>query len=249
MLSTPVVALPNFTQRFIVETDAFGSGIGTILSQQGHPIAYISQPLSPKHRSCSAYEREMYAILFTVRKWGHYLQGRPFTIKTDHKSLKYLLEQKLNTPLQHTWLIKLAGYDFDIQYKKGADNKAADALSRLHEDNAELGAISTISTDLFQQIQESWYSDPYLRQKIATLQQSVATDSPYTWIKEQLRKKGKLVVGSSTPLQQQLIALFHNSAWGGHSGMHATIKCLRTVLNWRGLHKHVREFVRACPIC
>ena len=56
--------------------------------------------------------------------------GRPFTVKTDQQSLKYLLEQKIGTPAQHKWFAKLLGYVFVVEYKKGKDNLLADALSR-----------------------------------------------------------------------------------------------------------------------
>lgn len=91
----PVLALPNFSLPFEIETDASGVGIGAVLLQQGHPIAYISKALSQTRRSGSAYERELYAILFAVKKWEHYLKPKAFVIRTDHRSLKYLLDQKL----------------------------------------------------------------------------------------------------------------------------------------------------------
>lgn len=61
---------------------------------------------------------------------GEALQGKPFVIKADHISLKYLLEQRLTHALQHKSLCKLLGLDYTIEYKKGVENKAADALSR-----------------------------------------------------------------------------------------------------------------------
>ena len=59
--------------------------------------------------------------------------GSHFVIRTDHQSLKYLLDQKLNTALQHKWMTKLMGMDYEIQYKKGIENQDAYALSRRHK--------------------------------------------------------------------------------------------------------------------
>ena len=59
--------------------------------------------------------------------------GRPFIIKTDQQSLKYLLHQRIGTPLQHKWLSELLGYAFVVEYKKGSENVKADALSRRGE--------------------------------------------------------------------------------------------------------------------
>ena len=92
-----------------MDIDASGEGIGAVLMQEGHPIAYISKALSLKHQSMSIYERELLAIIHAVGKLGQYLMGRHFVIKTDHQSLKYLLEQRITTPLQQKWLAKLLG--------------------------------------------------------------------------------------------------------------------------------------------
>jgi hypothetical protein len=131
MTSAPVLALPDFTKAFVVEIDASFTGIGAILLQEGHPIAFISKSLGAKQQTLSVYEREMMAILYVVTKWKHYLWGRHFHIRTDHISLKYLLLQKLTTPAQHLWVVKLLGYDCDIEYKQGRENVPADALSRI----------------------------------------------------------------------------------------------------------------------
>jgi len=108
MISAPVLAMLNFFKPFTVETDASGVGIGAVLMQEGHPIAYFSKALSPKHQGLSAYDKELMAMV-PVEKWRPYLLGRHFIIKTDHFSLKYLLEQKITTAFQSKWLPKLMG--------------------------------------------------------------------------------------------------------------------------------------------
>ena len=69
MVSTPVLALPNFSKSFVVETDASGGGIGAVLMQDAHPIAYLSKALSPKHQQLSTYEKEFLAVVMAVEKW------------------------------------------------------------------------------------------------------------------------------------------------------------------------------------
>ena len=98
MSSPPVLALPDFTKPFVVECDASGLGVGAVLMQNQRPIAYHNQALKGKALALSTYEKELLALVVAVKKWRPYLLGRPFVIKTDHQSLKYLLEQKIGTP-------------------------------------------------------------------------------------------------------------------------------------------------------
>ena len=105
----------------MVEVDASGFGIGAVLMQESHPIAYISRTLNKQQQSLSTYEKELLAVVFTVKKWRHYLLPNHFVIKTDHSSLKYILEQKFSTVFQQKWLVKLMEFDFSIEYRQGKE--------------------------------------------------------------------------------------------------------------------------------
>ncbi|KAJ0628009.1 putative nucleotidyltransferase, Ribonuclease H [Helianthus annuus] len=129
--SAPVLALPDPKKPFVIETDASAGGIGAVLMQDNHPISFLSRALSPKQNALSVYEKELLAIMVAVKQWHYYLITGPFVIRTDQRSLKHLLAQKITTPLQHKWLAKLMGYDYSIEYKQGRENVAADALSRV----------------------------------------------------------------------------------------------------------------------
>lgn len=165
MTSAPVLALPNFDLPFTVETDASAKGIGAVLQQQGHPIAFVS-----KAQGLSTYEKECLAILMAVEHWRHYLQSAPFTILTDQKSLTHLDDQRLSTPWQHKALSKLMGLTYQIQYKKGTDNRVADALSRApHTATYELSAVSVLRPVWLQDVQTAYTQDPSATQLLSQL--------------------------------------------------------------------------------
>ena len=120
---------PDFKKPFIIECDVFGLGIGVVIMQEGHPIAFERRKLNDRERRMSTYNKEMLAILHAVTKWRPYLLGSKFKVHTDHISLKYLLTQESLTDKQKKWIDKLQAFDFDIVYKKAMENMVADALS------------------------------------------------------------------------------------------------------------------------
>ena len=88
MTTVPVLAMPNFQKLFVIETDASHHGLGAVLLQDRHPIAYYSKVLGQWASNKSIYEKELMAIIFVVLKWKHYVMGRRFIVRSDQKSIK-----------------------------------------------------------------------------------------------------------------------------------------------------------------
>ena len=126
----PVLQMPDFDATFVVDCDASGAGFGAVLHQGAGPLAYFSRPFAVRHLKLADYDRELIGLVQAVRHWRPYLWGRPFLVRTDHYSLKFLLDQRLSTVPQHQWISKLFGFDFTVEYRPGRLNTVADALSR-----------------------------------------------------------------------------------------------------------------------
>jgi hypothetical protein len=131
MSKTPVLVLLNFDHQFVIETDAYEKGVRAMLSQNGHPVGYFSKDLSIANQKLSTYEKEFLAIFMVVDKWRRYLSRQPFVIKTDHQSFWHLQDQSLSTKLQRKAMVKLAGLQFKLQYKKRLQNKVAAQASSM----------------------------------------------------------------------------------------------------------------------
>ena len=130
----PILQYPDFTQPFILTTDASGYAIGGVLSQgkigKDLPIAYVSRILNKAEQNYSTIEKECLAIVYCTHYFRPYLYGRKFTIITDHKPLVWLHSIKDPSSRLWKWRTKLEEYEYEIQYKKGSLNNNADALSR-----------------------------------------------------------------------------------------------------------------------
>ena len=113
-----------------MECDASSTGFDAVLHQGAGPIAFFSRMIAPQHAKLAAYERELIGLVTAVKHWRPYLRGCTFLIRSNHYSLKYILDQRLSTIPQHRWVTKLLGYDFTVEYKPGKQNIVADALSR-----------------------------------------------------------------------------------------------------------------------
>ncbi|CAH1436072.1 unnamed protein product [Lactuca virosa] len=128
-----VLALPEGMEDVVVYYDASISGLGTMLMQRGHVIAYASRQLKPHETRYPTHDLELGAVVFALKIWRHYLYGVRCTIYTDHKNLKYLMDQPNLNMRQRRWLDVVKDYECEILYHPGKANVVADALSRRAE--------------------------------------------------------------------------------------------------------------------
>jgi transposase InsO family protein len=249
LVTAPVLAMPNFAEPFILETDASGTGIGAVIMQQGKALAYYSSSLCPRNAALSVYEKEALAIIEALKRWRHYFLGSKLIIKTDHQSLKFLTDQRLSEGIQHKLMLKLLEFDYTIQYKKGKENLVADALSRK---SGKLMAISQTTPIWMQEVVDSYTSDAFfqpLQVKLLLQTDPVDAATGYTITAGVIRYKGRIAVGNNEQLRTKLIAALHSSPVGGHSGMTATYHRIKQIFFWPGLKKDVEVWISTCPIC
>ena len=137
--SPPVLGLPREDCYFILDCDSSAHAIGAALVQdqgQGEVvIAYSSASLSKTQMGYCATKRKLLSLCYHVRHWRHYLLGKPFVVRTDHSSLRWLSKFKNTEGQLHRWIEELSAYDIEIVHRKGALHVNADSLSRLIEAN------------------------------------------------------------------------------------------------------------------
>jgi hypothetical protein len=245
----PVLALPNFSKPFAIETYASGTGIGAVLVQDSHPLAFISKALGPKSQGLSTYEKEYLAILMAVQQWRAYLQHGEFTIFTDQKSLIQLNEQWLHTNWQQKVFTKLLGLQYKIIYKKGVDNRVADALSRKTTHSAQCNAISSVAPAWITEVVEGYQQDTATLDIIAKLTIDDQAVPNFTLQQGVLRLHGRIWIGSNPSLQLKLMKACHDSALGGHSGAPVTYRRMKQLFAWKGMKAAVLKFVQTCVTC
>lgn len=129
------------------------------------------------------------------------LQAQPFVIRTDHKSLLHLTEQKIHTKIQQKALLKLMDMNYSIQYKKGINNAATDSLSR--KPVSVVLAISQCSPSWIEQLKSGYEDDEYTKRVLTELSLSATSDKGFQLQHGVLRYKGRVWVGNNQLAQQQ----------------------------------------------
>ena len=134
-MTAPVLAFPDFNKSFLLETDASKEGLGVVLSQKQddghyHPIAFGSRTLTLSEQNYHSSKLEFLALKWNIMEhFKEYLAYAPFMVHTDNNPLAYVLTTSNLDATGHRWVGALPSYEFSLEYQKGSDNVAADALS------------------------------------------------------------------------------------------------------------------------
>jgi len=130
--------MANFSEKFILQTDANGAALGAVLSQECNgvrqPIAYASRTLSAQERKASStYELECLTVLFGTEKFRKYVEHQDFILETDNQALSWLLSHTRPLGKIGRWVVKTSALKFEVRHVRGTQYIVADTLPRMFE--------------------------------------------------------------------------------------------------------------------
>ena len=274
LVQSPDFAYPCFHQEaepFVLQTDASAIGLGAVLEQYGHVIAYASWSLTSSERNYSVKQRECLAIVFALKQFRHYLLGRSFQIHTDHEPLQWLSAQNMEGMLCR-WALAMQEYNFTIVHRNGSANTNADALSRLPPPSCAL----TVALPHYSlpELKKAQMLDPIISVVHKARLQSCDVPRDTTFNRGILRRykqlwkqlaiadgvlcrtyslgplEGAVTVPILPPsFQQEALTLSHDIPTAGHLGVDKTLDRLRRNAYWVSMAKDVERYCRNCTIC
>jgi hypothetical protein len=274
LTTAPVLILPDAKESSVVYCDASKLGLGGVLMQGGNVVAYASRQLKVHERNYPTHDLELAAVVFALKVWRHYLYGSRFEVFSDHKSLKYLFDQKELNMRQRRWLEFLKDYDFGLSYHPGKANVVADALSRktLHmsslmvkeleliEEFRDLSLVCEVTSTsvklgmlkltnpFLEDIKERQKSDKRLMEKLVLINEGKETNIK---IDESgvMRFHGRICVPDVPKLKRMIMEEGHRSGLSIHLGVTKMYQDLRKLFWWPGMKRQIYEFVYSCLTC
>ncbi|KAG2191851.1 hypothetical protein INT47_002866, partial [Mucor saturninus] len=265
LTSPPVLQAPDVHKPYRIETDASDFGVGAVLLQEGedgqwHPLAYESKKFSSAERSYPAQERELLGIMHALRTWRCLVDGRPYTVFSDHLPLKYFRSQVTPTPRLVRWIAELELYAPDIQYKPGKENDVPDALSRVGGPESKNAAESIEPEYLYAAPlthPTDWpnYYAFHPEQVPREAREIVEKNRPQFTVKNRkVYRKVKLSEDETREVpflpfahRADMVQSCHKGF--GHSGFSTMIDILKPRHWWPNLRNDVKEWLSACQEC
>jgi hypothetical protein len=244
--SASVLALPNLRQPFEIQTDASNYAMGAFLLQYGKPICFHSETFNGAVINYPTYDKELYALVQSVKKWKHYLLGKETIIHTDHQPLQYLQSQtKLQQARHFRWMGFLQQFHLVIRYKKGIFNKVVDMLSR---PIISASAILKQSPIMHESYMEQYALDTDFKEVYETLCHSNHVEElDYHVHNNLLYHLGKLCIPQGERIN--IIREAHSSLIAGHFGVGKTVANLQRYCYWPKMNESVLRYVRGCSLC
>ena len=241
---------PKDSALTAIMTDASDLATGAVLQQrvdsQWLPISYFSQKLSPSERKYSTFDRELLAIYRAIKHFRYFVEGRTFTIYTDHKPLTFSLHTKSDryTPRQIRHLDFISQFTSDIQHIRGSSNPVADALSRIEVNSLESPSMA-IDLELLASLQDDC---KFLSQEhpihSLTLQTLSLPGSNHTIICDISTGVPRPVVPPS--LRTSVFSVLHSLS---HPGIRATQKLISSRFVWPCMNRDIQSWTRSCVPC
>ncbi len=269
-----MLSFPDFNDTFDIHTDASDVQLGAVISQNGKPLAFFSRKLNPAQRRYTTTERELLAIVETLKEFRNILLGQKIRVYTDHKNLTF---KNFNTDRVMRWRLILEEYSPELIYTKGEDNVVADALSRMPmttsaqpETNPNLLKLLEQNASFFgmSKARKKSVSAPAMTQPAFPLSYS-NVDKHQQKDKELLRlaqttddftlkifrgggksrslivKDDKIVIPKT--LQRVTVEWYH--FWLCHPGETRTEQTIRQHFWWHNLRDTVKGICNRCPVC
>jgi hypothetical protein len=241
MSTCSVLSLPNFGQPFILDCDASGEGIGGVLMQNRHLIAYESRKQRGPELLYTIYDKEMLAIMHALAKFKQYLVGAKFVVRTDHNSFKYFLNQKDLNERQQKWVSKIQACDFDIEFVKGKNNVVVDALSR----TPLVYAMTDISVD--------WKAHllvEYSKNRFACeLMDGQIQGDNFWMVDDIIYNKGRIFLVHESTFKTRVLQACHDSQLARHQGFVKTYRQIRERFAWKGMKEDLMRHIKECSTC
>jgi hypothetical protein len=250
--------MPDFSRRFILQTDASSSAVAAVLLQDfdgfRQHIAYASRTLTSPEKKFSAYELECLTVLFGLEKFRAYVKHVEFDLETDNQALMWCLSHPRQLGRIARWIVRISSFKFVVHHIRGTQNVIADTLSRMYEGMEPL-PVSPILVEfpmLYDDIGTHQRSDPALCSVIDRLSsgediREYSLAKGILQCKARFDRRPKIVAPQS--LVPSLFAFFHVSPAGGHLGIRKTLYKIRQTFIWKGMDSDVATHVKACKVC